>query len=174
MQALVLTLCLLLLPSAQDQRKDSRTLRIEADVQQQLFSLPYYTVFDFLAFRVEPAGTIRLLGQVVRPTLKDDAERRVKKVEGVETVINEIEVLPTSPTDDAIRTAVARNIYRTDALDRYGFGSQPSIRIIVKNGRVTLEGVVDNESDKSIAGLKAREINGVFEVKNNLTVSRSR
>jgi osmotically-inducible protein OsmY len=67
-----------------------------------------------------------------------------------------------------------RNIYGTDALDRYGFGSQPSIRIIVKNGRVTLEGVVDNESDKSIAGLKAREVNGVFEVKNNLTVARSR
>ena len=174
MQSLVLTLCILLAPFAQDQRKDSRTLRIEADVQQQLFTLPYYTVFDFLAFKVEPGGTIRLLGQVVRPTLKADAERRVKNVEGVEKVINEIEVLPTSPTDDAIRTAVARNIYRTDALDRYGFGSQPSIRIIVKNGRVTLEGVVDNESDKSIAGLKAREVNGVFEVKNNLTVARSR
>ena len=174
MQGFVLTLCILLLPFAQDQRKDSRTLRVEADVQQQLFSLPYYTVFDFLAFRVEPAGTIRLLGQVVRPTLKDDAERRVKKVEGVETVINEIEVLPTSSTDDAIRLAVYRNVYRSDALDRYGLGSQPSIRIIVKNGRVALEGVVDNESDKSIAGLKAREINGVFEVKNNLTVSRPR
>jgi len=174
MQGFVLTLCILLLPFAQDQRKDSRTLRVEADVQQQLFSLPYYTVLDFLAFRVEPAGTIRLLGQVVRPTLKDDAERRVKKVEGVETVINEIEVLPTSSTDDAIRLAVYRNVYRSDALDRYGLGSQPSIRIIVKNGRVALEGVVDNESDKSIAGLKAREINGVFEVKNNLTVSRSR
>ena len=174
MQGFMLTLCILLLPFAQDQRKDSRTLRVEADVQQQLFSLPYYTVLDFLAFRVEPAGTIRLLGQVVRPTLKDDAERRVKKVEGVETVINEIEVLPTSSTDDAIRLAVYRNVYRSDALDRYGLGSQPSIRIIVKNGRVALEGVVDNESDKSIAGLKAREINGVFEVKNNLTVSRSR
>src|SRR4029079_18728283 len=174
MQSLVITLCILLSPFAQGQQKDSRTLRIEEDVQQQLFSLPYYTIFDFLAFRVEPAGTIRLLGQVVRPTLKDDAERRVKKVEGVETVINEIEVLPTSSTDDAIRLAVARNVCRSDALDRYGLGSQPSIRIIVKNGRVALEGVVDNESDKSIAGLKAREINGVFEVKNNLTVSRSR
>jgi hyperosmotically inducible protein len=174
MQSVVLMLCILLAPFAQDQRKDSRTLRIEADVQQQLFTLPYYTVFDFLAFKVEPGGTIRLLGQVVRPTLKDEAERRVKNVEGVEKVINEIEVLPTSPTDDAIRQAVLRNIYGTDALDRYGFGSQPSIRIIVKNGRVTLEGVVDNESDKSIAGLKAREVNGVFEVKNNLTVARSR
>jgi hyperosmotically inducible protein len=174
MQSLVLTLCLGLSAFIPAQDRDSRTLRIEADVQQQLFSLPYYTVFDFLAFRIEPGGTVRLLGQVVRPTLKDEAARRVKGIAGVDKVINDIEVLPTSPSDDAIRLAIARNIYRTDALDRYGFGSQPSIRIIVKNGRVTLEGVVDNESDKSIAGLKAREVNGVFEVKNNLSVARSK
>jgi hyperosmotically inducible protein len=174
MQPLVLTLCVMLSALAPFQQKDSRTLRIEADVQRELFQLPYYTIFDFLAFRVEPGGTLRLLGQVVRPTLKDDAERRVKKIEGIDTVINDIEVLPVSPTDDAIRLAVARNIYRSDALDRYGFGSQPSIRIIVKNGRVVLEGVVDNESDKSVAGIKAREVNGVFEVKNNLMVVRSR
>jgi len=174
MQSLVLTLCVTLSTFAPFQQKDSRTLRIEADVQRELFQLPYYTIFDFLAFRVEPGGTLRLLGQVVRPTLKDDAERRVKGIEGIDKVINDIEVLPVSPTDDAIRTAVARNIYRSDALDRYGFGSQPSIRIIVKNGRVVLEGVVDNESDKSVAGIKAREINGVFDVKNNLTVQRSR
>ena len=123
---------------------------------------------------MEPGGTLRLLGQVGRPTLKDDAERRVKGIEGIDKVINDIEVLPVSPSDDAIRLAAARNIYRSDALDRYGFGSQPSIRIIVKNGRLTLEGVVDSESDKSVAGLKAREVNGVFEVKNNLTVARSR
>ena len=174
MQSLAFTLCIALSIFAPSQQKDSRTLRIEADVQQQLFALPYYTVFDFLAFRVEPGGTLRLLGQVVRPTLKDDAERRVKGIEGIDKVINDIEVLPVSPSDDAIRLAVARNIYRSDALDRYGFGSQPSIRIIVKNGRLTLEGVVDSESDKSVAGLKAREVNGVFEVKNNLTVARSR
>jgi osmotically-inducible protein OsmY len=174
MQPLILTLCVMLSAVAPMQQKDSRTLRIEADVERALFSLPYYTVFDFLAFRVEPGGTLRLLGQVVRPTLKDDAERRVKGIEGIDKVINDIEVLPVSPSDDAIRLAVARNIYRSDALDRYGFGSQPSIRIIVKNGNVTLEGVVDNESDKSVAGLKAREVNGVFDVKNNLTVARSR
>ena len=87
-------------------------------------------------------------------------------------MINDIEVLPTSPADDRIRLAVARNIYRSDALDRYGFGSQPSIHIIVKQGRVALEGVVDTESDKIVAGLKAREVPGVFEVKNNLTVAK--
>jgi hyperosmotically inducible protein len=154
------------------QQKDSRTIRVETDVERELFLLPNYSVFDFLAFRVEPGGTIRLLGQVTRPTLKADAERRAKRVEGVEQVINDIEVLPVSPSDDAIRLAVARNIYNSNALDRYGFQSQPPIHIIVKQGRVTLEGAVDSESDKSVAGLKAREVNGVFEVKNNLTVAK--
>jgi hyperosmotically inducible periplasmic protein len=153
-------------------QKDSRTLRIESDVQRELLALPNYSVFDFLAFRVEPGGTVRLLGQVVRPTLKSDAERRLKGVEGIEQVVNDIEVLPVSLSDDRIRLAVARNIYRSDALDRYGFQTQPSIRIIVKQGRVTLEGVVDSESDKTIAGMKAREISGVFEVKNNLSAAK--
>src|SRR3954468_7625940 len=154
------------------QRKDSRTLRMEADIERELFMLPNYSVFDFLAFRIEPGGTVRLLGQVVRPTLRADAERRVKRVEGVEQGVNAIEVLPVSPNDDAIRLAVARNIYNSTALDRYGFQSQPPIHIIVKQGRVTLEGVVDSESDKTVAGLKAREITGVFEVKNNLSIAQ--
>jgi hyperosmotically inducible protein len=172
MYPLVIAVSALLSVVAPAQQKDSRTLRVEADVEHELFMLPNYSVFDFLAFRVEPGGTIRLLGAVVRPTLKSDAERRVKRVEGVDTVINDIEVLPVSPADDAIRLAVARNIYKSTALDRYGFQSQPPIHIIVKQGRVTLEGFVDSESDKSVAGLKAREINGVFDVKNNLTVAR--
>ena len=172
MYALVIALSAVLSLVAPAQQKDSRTLRVEADVERELFMLPYYSVFDFLAFRVEPGGTVRLLGAVVRPTLKSDAERRAKRVEGVDTVVNDIEVLPVSPADDAIRVAVARNIYKSTALDRYGFQSQPPIHIIVKQGRVTLEGFVDSESDKSVAGLKAREINGVFDVKNNLSVAR--
>ena len=172
MYPLVIAMTAVLSFVAPTQQKDSRTLRVEADVERELFMLPYYTVFDFLAFRVEPGGTIRLLGAVVRPTLKSDAERRVKRVEGVDTVINDIEVLPVSQTDDAIRLAVARNIYKSNALDRYGFQSQPPIHIIVKKGNVVLEGVVDSESDKSVAGLKAREVNGVFDVKNNLSVAR--
>src|SRR6188508_835876 len=172
MYPLVVTLTAVLSLLAPVQQKDSRTLRVETDVQRELLALPYYTVFDFLAFRIEPGGTVRLLGQVVRPTLKSDAERRLKRVEGVEQIINEIEVLPVSPADDAIRLAVARNIYNSTALDRYGFQSQPPIHIIVKQGRVTLEGAVDSESDKTVAGLKAREISGVFEVKNNLSVAR--
>jgi hyperosmotically inducible protein len=172
MYSLAIALSALLSLVGSAQQKDSRTLRVEADVEHELFMLPNYTVFDFLAFRVEPGGTVRLLGAVVRPTLKSDAERRVKRVEGVDTVVNDIEVLPVSPTDDAIRLAVARNIYNSNALDRYGFQSQPPIHIIVKKGTVVLEGVVDSDSDKSVAGLKAREINGVFDVKNNLSVAR--
>ena len=172
MHSVALVLCAGLTLFAPVQQKDSRTLRLETDVQRELLALPYYTVFDFLAFRIEPGGTVRLLGQVVRPTLKSDAERRLKGIEGIDQVINDIEVLPTSPADERIRIAVARNIYRSDALDRYGFQVQPSIHIIVKQGRVALEGVVDTETDKTIAGLKAKEIGGVFDVKNNLTISR--
>lgn len=172
MPPFALVLCVVTIIAGPAQQKDSRTLRVESDVQRELLMLPNYSVFDFLAFRVEPGGTVRLLGQVVRPTLKTDAERRLKGIQGIDQVINDIEVLPTSPADDRIRLAVARNIYRSDALDRYGFGSQPSIHIIVKQGRVALEGVVDTESDKIVAGLKAREVPGVFEVKNNLTVAK--
>jgi len=168
----VLSVALLLPTVALSQEKDLRTKQVESEVQHQLLMLPYYTVFDSLAFRVEPGGTVRLFGQVVRPTLKSDAERRVKGVSGVDTVINEIEVLPTSPADDRIRYAVYRTIYRTEVLERYGFQAQPSIHIVVKNGRVTLEGVVDSEQDKTVAGLKAREVGGVFEVKNNLAIER--
>jgi hyperosmotically inducible protein len=172
MHPFALVLCGLIALTGPVQQRDSRTLRVESDVQRELLMLPNYSVFDYLAFKVEPGGTVRLLGQVTRPTLKTDAERRLKGIEGVEQVINDIEVLPVSPADDRIRLAVARNIYRSDALDRYGFQSQPSIKIIVKQGNVTLEGFVDSDTDKTIAGLKAREVSGVFDVKNNLTVAK--
>ena len=154
------------------QQKDPRISRVENEVRHELLMLPYYGVFDLLTFRVEPGGTVRLMGATPRPTLKSDAERRVKGIAGVEQVINEIEVLPASPADDRIRLAIARNIYRTEALERYGFQTNPSIHIIVKSGRVTLEGVVDTEGDKTIAGMKAREVGGTFEVTNNLRVER--
>jgi len=169
--ALILSCVLLSSPAFADQ-VDFRRERVETEIRHELLMLPYYGVFDNLAFQVERGGTVRLLGQVVRPTLKTDAERAVKKVEGVERVINEIEVLPVSIDDDRIRLAVARNIYRTDALERYGFQVNPSIHLIVKRGRVTLEGAVDNDADKTIAGMKARKIPGVFEVTNNLRVAK--
>jgi hyperosmotically inducible periplasmic protein len=170
---MLLLLLSLVVPSAAfTQQKDARTQRVEREVIHELLALPYYGVFDHLAFKVEPGGTVRLLGHTIRPTLKDDAERRVKGIEGVERVINEMEILPASPGDDRIRLAIARNIYRTDALERYGFQTNPSIHIIVKNGRVTLEGIVDSDVDKAMAGVKAREVGGVFEVTNNLQVDK--
>jgi hyperosmotically inducible protein len=144
--------------------------RIAREARHELVMLPYYSVFDNLAFEVRPDGTLVLMGQVVRPTLKSDSENRVKDIEGVERVENRIEVLPVSPNDDRSRRDVFRAIYGHPALSRYSFGAVPPIHIIVKNGQVTLEGVVDNESDKNIANIQANGVSGVFKVTNNLQV----
>jgi len=129
-------------------------------------------VFDNLLFKVE-GDKVTLLGQVVRPTLKSDAENAVKSIEGVASVNNQIEVLPVSPMDDQLRRAVYRAIYGDPVLSRYGMSALPSIHIIVKNGNVTLEGVVDSESDKNLANLRASAVPNVFSVTNNLTVGSS-
>jgi hyperosmotically inducible periplasmic protein len=139
------------------------------EVRHQLLLLPYYSVFDNLLFKVE-GDKVTLLGQVVRPTLKSDAENAVKDIEGIATVSNQIEVLPVSPMDDGLRRAVYRAIYGDTALSRYGMSALPSIHIIVKNGNVTLEGVVDSEGDKNLANLRASTVPNVFSVTNNLTV----
>ena len=149
----------------------SRT-RVEREVRHELAMLPYYSVFDNLAFRVDD-GTVTLLGQVTRPTLKSDAENVVKHIEGVERMINKIEVLPPSPEDDRIRIATYRTIYRDPALNRYEHQAIPPIHIVVKNGNVTLEGVVATEADKNIAGIRANSVPGVFSVTNNLRVENS-
>jgi hyperosmotically inducible protein len=144
--------------------------RIASQVRHALLTLPYYGVFDDLAFRVD-GSTLTLLGAVTRPTLKDDAERAVKRIEGVTKVNNQIEVLPLSPNDDQIRLATYRAIYGDPALStRYGYRALPSIHIIVKNGHVTLEGVVANKMDKEIAGIRANSVPGVFSVTNDLVV----
>src|ERR1700680_1098059 len=144
--------------------------RIAQQVRHQLLMLPYYGVFDDLAFRVD-GGTVTLLGAVTRPTLKSDAENAVKHLEGVERVINQIEVLPPSPMDDQIRMAEYRAIYGDPALStRYGFRSVPSIHIIVRNGNVTLEGVVANQSDKDLINIRANSVPNVFKVTNDLQV----
>ena len=144
--------------------------RIAREVRHQLLMLPYYGVFDDLAFRVD-GGTVTLVGAVTRPTLKSDAERVVKRVEGVERVVNQIEVLPLSTMDDQIRMAEYRAIYGDPALStRYGFRSIPPVHIIVKNGHVTLDGVVANQADKNIINIRANSVPGVFSVTNNLQV----
>jgi hyperosmotically inducible protein len=149
---------------------DANDSRIAREVRHELVMLPYYGVFDDLAFSVN-GGTVTLLGAVTRPTLKSDAENVVKRIEGVTQVINKIEVLPLSPMDDRIRAAVYRAIYGDPALStRYGYRALPSIHIMVKNGNVTLEGVVANEADKNIANIRANGVPGVFSVTNNLQV----
>jgi len=142
------------------------------EVRHQLLLLPYYSVFDNLLFKVE-GDKVTLLGQVVRPTLKSDAENAVKSIEGVASVNDQIEVLPVSPMDDQLRRAVYRAVYSDPVLSRYGMSALPSIHIIVKNGNVTLEGVVDSESDKNLANLRASAVPNVFSVTNNLTVGSS-
>jgi hyperosmotically inducible periplasmic protein len=144
--------------------------RLVQEVRHQLVMLPYYGVFDDLGFTVN-GGTVTLMGQVTQPVLKDDAGRAVKKIEGVTSVNNNIEVLPLSPNDDQIRRAVYRAIYGDPSLStRYGFRALPSIHIIVKNGNVRLEGVVANEGDRNIAGIRAKGVPGAFNVQNELKV----
>ncbi len=135
--------------------------------------LPYFGVFDNIAFKVD-GYNVTLLGQVVRPSLKSDAENAVKHIEGVEKIDNQIEVLPPSTTDDSLRLALYRAIYGYPALEKYALGVQKPIRIIVKNGHVTLEGVVDSDADKNMAGLRAKGVPGTFSVTNNLQVVSSK
>jgi len=153
-------------PSAKSQDRISR------EVRHEILMLPYYGVFDDIGYRID-GETVTLVGQVVRPSLKSDAEGAVKHIEGVEKVNNQIEVLPPSSADDRIRLELFRAIYQYPALQKYELGVQKPIRIIVKNGRVTLEGAVDNDTDKNLAGMRANGVPGIFGVTNNLQVEKS-
>lgn len=146
---------------------------LKREVRHELVTVPWYTVFDILQYSVN-GNEVTLTGQVVNPTLKSDAENAVKHIEGVEKVNNQVEVLPASPMDDQIRRAEYRAIYSQDMLSRYGVGALQSIHIIVKNGHVTLEGVVDSEADKNAAGIYSKSVSNVFSVTNNLVVSRTK
>jgi len=154
-------------PSAQSQE------RLTREVRHELLMLPYFGVFDYIAYKVN-GGTVTLMGQVVRPVLKSDAEGAIKHIEGVDRVDNQIEVLPPSSMDDQIRLRLFRTIYGEPGLEKYALGVQKPIRIIVKNGHVTLEGVVDNQADKDLAGIRAKTVPGTFSVDNNLQVVPSK
>jgi len=140
------------------------------EVRHEILMLPYFGVFDYIAFKVD-GYNVTLLGQVVRPSVKSDAESAVKHIEGVQHVDDQIEVLPPSPMDDGLRLRLYRTIYGEPALEKYALGVQKPIRILVKNGHVSLEGVVDSDADKNIAGLRANTVPGIFSVTNNLVVS---
>jgi hyperosmotically inducible protein len=173
--AVVILLALATLGLAQDRDQASAKAqeRIIKEVRHELVMLPYFSVFDSISFKVE-GFNVTLLGEVVQPTLKSDAGNAVKHIEGVEKVDNQIEVLPPSGMDDGLRRRLFRAIYGYPMLEKYAMGIQKPIRIIVKNGHVTLEGVVDNETDKNVAGLRANSVPGIFSVTNNLQVEPSK
>lgn len=148
--------------------------RLAEQIRSRLVTLPYYDVFDWLEGGVQADGTVVLRGQVVRPTTKSGAESRVRDIEGVERVINEIEVLPVSQNDERLRLALYRAIFSQNSpLFRYATRAVPPIHIIVRNGRATLKGVVASQSDSQIAYTRARGVTGLFEVKNELRVENS-
>jgi hyperosmotically inducible periplasmic protein len=175
---------------AQDRAKDVRQ-----EIRHELLQLPYYSVFDFLAFKYD-RGTAELMGYAYSPNLKQDADRAVKRVAGVDTVDDRIEQLPPSQQDDDLRWKIYYAIYTDPFLSKYapggamlwghrhrfgGFsglweGMEPAgnypIHIIVRGGRVDLMGVVDDAGDRTIALMKARQVPGSFEVKNDLIVER--
>lgn len=145
--------------------------QISKRVRKELVTLPYYGVFDNLAYQIE-GDTVTLYGQVVRPSTRSDAARRVARIKGVGRVVNNIEVLPLSGFDDDIRVQTYRAIFNTSSLYRYALGSNPSIHIVVNRGHVTLEGVVGNRMDRQLAEFAARGVPGVFSVTNNLVAER--
>jgi hyperosmotically inducible periplasmic protein len=142
---------------------------VAEQVGHELISLAYYSVFDDLSFRVD-AGKVTLSGQVTQPVLKEDCERAVSRIPGVQSVVDQIEVLPLSRVDDQIRRGVYYAVYGYGPLERYGLGSQPAIRILVKNGRVTLTGAVANQMDRMLVYQRANRVPGVFSVTNQLLV----
>jgi hyperosmotically inducible protein len=150
-------------------QSEEETARVNKEVRHELVMLPFLDVFDNLTYRVDGSSVV-LSGQVTRPILKSSAEKVVQGINGVETVDNQIEVLPLSSHDDRLRRSLYRAIYGYPALNRYALPVLKPIRIIVKNGNVTLEGVVANEADKTMAGIRALGVHGSFSVINNLQV----
>jgi len=158
--------------STQTVNSDARLeQRLSSQVRHELNMIPQFTVFDNLAYRVD-GSTVTLFGQVRDAIVKDSAEARVKRLEGVERVDNQIEILPASLNDDRIRHQVARAVFNDPRLFNYGIQSTPPIHIIVKNGHVNLEGVVRTQTDKDDAFIRANGVFGVFSVQNNLQVEQ--
>lgn len=149
------------------------TLRIEKQVKHELNMIPYVNAFDYMAFTVDANGNVTLTGAVTNPVVKTEAVNSVKRIEGVESVNSQIQVLPVSFMDNGLRIRLFRTIYGYPALQKYSLGVNKSIRIIVQNGHVTLMGVVDNQADKNIAGIRANTVPGIFSVDNQLQVVRN-
>jgi len=143
--------------------------QLSKSVRHQLRMLPYYGVFDNLAYQIN-GGTVTLYGQVVRPSTRSDAARNIARIEGVTQVVNKIEVLPLSSFDDRVRYQTFRAIANTAGLHRYLMGVNPSLHIVVNRGHVTLAGVVSNKTDRQLAYMAANRVFGSFSVTNELQV----
>jgi hyperosmotically inducible protein len=156
-------------PQGNQQYSAKAQARITKEVQHQILKLPNFGTFDNIAFRID-GYSVTLFGQVVNPSLKDEAENVVKKIEGVEHVENRIEVLSASPGDDRLRRDLRVAIYQYGPLQHYFVGSNRPVHIIVDHGHVTLEGALDRQSDKDMAGMRANGVAGVFSVQNNIVV----
>lgn len=148
-------------------KQEESTLALE--IRHQLQVLPYYSVFDYIAFTLE-GHKVTLTGYVLRPHLRTDAERAIGSIEGVTSVANFIQVLPKSSTDDELRNSVYRAIFEDSVLQRYAVTDVPTIHILVKEGTITLEGSVENENDKKLAASRSSGVSGVTSVSNNLSV----
>jgi hyperosmotically inducible protein len=155
---------------SQQQDQGQYEVWLNQQVQRRLASVPWYSVFDNLEYKVEGRRVV-LLGQVVNPAVKSDAESSVKRIEGVSQVVNEIQVLPLSPFDNQIRRAEYRAIFSDPSLSRYSMGAIPSLHIIVDNGHVTLVGYVSNQMDRTLAGIRAKTVPNVFSVTNDLRIA---
>ena len=169
MTQLTIAVALVAIPAFANNNNSNKPL--PERVRHELVMLPWVSIYDNMSFRVD-GDTVTLFGSTIRPTIKSSAANVVAKLEGVNRVVNEIEVLPLSPFDDRIRVATARAIYGYGPLQRYGLGANPSIRIIVKNGNVSLQGVVATEMDKTLAFVRANGVSGSFAVANELRTER--
>ena len=159
--------------SLADNHLQHEQARVAEQVRKQIVKLPFYSIFDHIQLSVD-GDVVTLQGAVYRPSLKKSAERVAARVEGVSEVRNQIEILPTSTFDDRIRIATARALFRNPVLDRYAIRAVPPIHIIVKNGDITLEGVVNREMERNVAGIVANGVSGAFSVTNNLRVENPR
>lgn len=156
--------------ASDDGRQAAAAARLAEKVRHELVMMPWYGVFDHISFRTD-GQTVTLMGAVHRPTLRDEAERRVKAIEGVQAVDNQIRVLPLSPMDDRIRLAAYRTLFSNPMLQRYALGALPAIQIVVDRGTLTLYGTVSSEAERNVAGILASGIPGVFEVRNEIVVA---
>ncbi len=156
-------------PSKKSNKTDDQVPALSREIHHQILVLPFYSVFDSVRFTMDGHNVI-LTGQVLRRNLKEQAEAAVKSVEGVGVVVNKIEILPASPSDDDLRNTIYRAIYEDSTLARYATQDVPPIHIIVNNGTVSLEGSIDSLSDKNLAGVRAGGVANIGSVKNNLVV----